>query len=106
LPELFRPQADRIHPWRRRVPQRERHHQRRLDRVIVYYTNGDLVSRRMQVSVGSNRQTVSFPPTGSWNTVGAVKLISGGFTPGLNNTVLFSLSPGANPPDLDWIEIQ
>ena len=74
--------------------------------VIVYYTNGDLVSRKMTMSVGANRQTVSFPPTGSWSTVGLVKLTTAGFILGLNNAVTFSLVPGANPPDLDWIEIQ
>jgi hypothetical protein len=86
--------------------------------VIVYYTNGDTVSRHAQVQAESDSQTattytaqitispaVAFPPTGGWDKVGSILLTPSGFFAGKNNSIKFT--PGAGgAPDLDWIEVE
>jgi hypothetical protein len=89
--------------------------------VIIYYTNGDTVSRSMKLTVSYDSTTTSssgttmtnssisyrsavFPPTGGWDKVGSVKIFPSGFLAGKNNSV--QLIPQGAAPDLDWVEVE
>lgn len=72
--------------------------------VTVYYINGDSSARTATISVnGRPGISVVFPPTGSWSTVGSVKISA--YLIARNNTLLFS-NAAAYAPDLDRITAQ
>lgn len=72
--------------------------------VTVYYINGDSSARTATISVnGRTGISVVFPSTGSWSTVGSVKISA--YLTARNNTLLFSNS-SAWTPDIDRITAQ
>jgi hypothetical protein len=78
---------------------------RRLD-VRIWYTNGDAV-RYAYLSVnGGPGRSLSFPSTGSFQTLGSIQITIIGLNPGSNNTLKF-YNPIVNDwaPDFDRIEV-
>jgi hypothetical protein len=76
-----------------------------LNLVTVAYVNGDAVARTATLQVnGQVATSVSFPPTGSWNTPGTVSLLLH-LDQGSGNTITLSNASGW-APDFDAVEIQ
>src|SRR5581483_9136264 len=72
--------------------------------VTIYYINGDSSARTATISVnGRTGISVIFPSTGSWSTVGSVKISA--YLTARNNTILFSNS-STWAPDIDRITAQ
>ena len=72
--------------------------------VTIYYINGDSSARTATISVnGRAGISVIFPSTGSWSTVGSVKISA--YLTARNNTILFSNS-STWAPDIDRITAQ
>jgi hypothetical protein len=72
--------------------------------VTIYYINGDSSARTATLSVnGRTGIAVIFPPTGSWSTVGSVKVSA--YLTARNNTLLFS-NASAYAPDIDRLTAQ
>jgi alpha-galactosidase len=70
--------------------------------VLVGYANGDSAPRSAQISFnGTTPVTVSFPPTGGWNTISTLA-VTGTFKSGSANTLIFS-NPSGWAPDIDGI---
>jgi alpha-galactosidase len=71
--------------------------------ITIAYINGDSTYRTASMSVnGATASTVNFPSTGSWTTVGTVKLVVNLNTG--SNTIKFSNS-SAWTPDFDKISV-
>jgi alpha-galactosidase len=72
--------------------------------IAIAYVNGDSSARTASMSVnGGTAPTVSFPPTGSWTTVGTVTLIVN-LNSGSNNTIKF-FNASSWGPDFDKITV-
>ena len=70
--------------------------------VLVGYANGDSSPRSADISFnGSTPVTVSFPPTGGWNTISTLS-VTGTFRSGTANALIFS-NPSGWAPDIDGI---
>lgn len=70
--------------------------------VLIGYANGDSAPRSAEISFnGTTPVTVSFPPTGGWNTISTLA-VTGTFKSGSANTLIFSNSSGW-APDIDGI---
>ncbi len=72
--------------------------------ITIYYINGDSTSRTATLNTnGRTGISVIFPSTGSWTTVGSVKISA--YLTARNNTILFS-NASAYTPDIDRITAQ
>jgi hypothetical protein len=74
--------------------------------VTIWYTNGDAVRYALMSVNGGPGMPLSFPSTGSFQTVGSIQITLTGLNPGSNNNVMFS-NPivGDWAPDFDRIEV-
>ncbi|WP_405013904.1 RICIN domain-containing protein [Kitasatospora sp. NBC_01539] len=73
--------------------------------ATLAYVNGDATARTATLQVGGQAPTVvSFPPTGSWSTVGSVSVLVS-LAKGGGNTLAFT-NPAAWTPDLDAVTVQ
>jgi len=73
--------------------------------VSIAYVNGDSSARTAQVTVNSGTaQTISFPPTGSWNAPNNLTLSSPVALNAGSNSIVFSNS-SAWAPDIDKITL-
>jgi hypothetical protein len=74
--------------------------------VRIWYTNGDAVRYALLSVNGGPGTPLSFPSTGSFQTVGSIQTTLNFLNPGSNNTLLFS-NPivGDWAPDFDRIEV-
>ncbi|RKP49874.1 hypothetical protein D7Z26_18770 [Cohnella endophytica] len=74
--------------------------------LTIYYTNGDATARTGLMSVnGGTGVSVSFPPTGSFTTVGTVT-VSVALNAGSGNTIKFyTVNAGVWCPDFDKINV-
>jgi hypothetical protein len=73
----------------------------------IWYANGDSAVRYAIMSVnGGQGMPVSFPSTGSFQTVGSIQITLNFLNPGSNNTLMF-FNPivGEWAPDFDRIEV-
>jgi len=79
---------------------------RRLD-VRIWYANGDAAVRYAFLSVNAGPGTsLTFPSTGSFQTVGSIQTTLNFLNPGSNNTLEFSNPIVGNwAPDFDRIEV-
>lgn len=76
-----------------------------LKLVAIDYLNGDSTVRTATLQVNGQQPTVvSFPPTGSWSSVGTVSLLVA-MRQGANNTLTLG-NPSAWTPDIDAIQVQ
>ncbi|GJF28860.1 alpha-galactosidase [Kitasatospora sp. NE20-6] len=72
--------------------------------ATLAYVNGDATARTATLQVDGQATTVvSFPPTGSWSTVGSVSVLLSLAKGG--NTLAFT-NPAAWTPDLDAVTVQ
>jgi Alpha-galactosidase, CBM13 domain/Fibronectin type III domain len=78
----------------------------RLD-VRIWYANGDAAVRYAFLSVnGGPGTSLTFPSTGSFQTVGSIQTTLNFLNPGSNNTLMFSNPIVGNwAPDFDRIEV-
>jgi hypothetical protein len=77
----------------------------RLD-VRIWYTNGDAVRYAILSVNGGPGTSLTFPSTGSFQTVGSIQLTITNLIPGSNNTLMFSNPIVGNwAPDFDRIEV-
>jgi hypothetical protein len=75
--------------------------------VKIWYANGDATPRYAYLSVnGGPGTSLTFPSTGSFQTVGSIQTTITNLNPGSNNTLMFS-NPivGHWAPDFDRIEV-
>jgi hypothetical protein len=74
--------------------------------VRIWYTNGDAVRYALLSVNGGPGTPLSFPSTGSFQTVGSIQTTITGLNPGSNNTLMF-FNPivGNWAPDFDRIEV-
>ena len=74
--------------------------------VTIWYTNGDAVRYALMSVNGGPGTPLSFPSTGSFQTVGSIQTTLTGLNPGSNNTLKF-YNPivGDWAPDFDRIEV-
>jgi hypothetical protein len=75
--------------------------------VRIWYANGDAAVRYALMSVNGGPGTpLSFPSTGSFQTVGSIQTTLNFLNPGSNNTLMFSNPIVGNwAPDFDRIEV-
>jgi hypothetical protein len=75
--------------------------------VRIWYANGDAAARYALLSVnGGPGTSLTFPSTGSFQTVGSIQITLNDLIPGSNNTLMF-FNPIVNQwaPDFDRIEV-
>jgi hypothetical protein len=74
--------------------------------VKIWYANGDAVRYAFLSVNGGPGTSLTFPSTGSFQTVGSIQLTITNLIPGSNNTLMFS-NPivGQWAPDFDRIEV-
>ena len=74
--------------------------------VRIWYTNGDAVRYALMSVNGGPGTPLSFPSTGSFQTVGSIQTTLNFLNPGSNNTLMFSNPIVGNwAPDFDRIEV-
>jgi hypothetical protein len=74
--------------------------------VTIWYTNGDAVRYALLSVNGSQGTPLSFPSTGSFQTVGSIQTTLTALIPGSNNTLKFYNPIVGNwAPDFDRIEV-
>jgi hypothetical protein len=74
--------------------------------VTIWYTNGDAVRYALLSVNGSQGTPLSFPSTGSFQTVGSIQTTLTALNPGSNNTLKFYNPIVGNwAPDFDRIEV-
>ncbi len=75
--------------------------------VKIWYANGDAAARHAFLSVnGGPGTSLTFPSTGSFQTVGSIQTTLNFLNPGSNNTLKFSNPIVGNwAPDFDRIEV-
>ncbi len=74
--------------------------------VRIWYTNGDAVRYALLSVNGGPGTPLSFPSTGSFQTLGSIQTTITNLTPGSNNTLMFSNPIVGNwAPDFDRIEV-
>jgi hypothetical protein len=74
--------------------------------VTIWYTNGDAVRYALLSVNGSQGTPLSFPSTGSFQTVGSIQTTITNLIPGSNNTLKFYNPIVGNwAPDFDRIEV-
>jgi len=71
--------------------------------VTISYINGDSTVRTATIMSMAGRESQYFSSTGSWSTVGSVKISA--YLTGSNNTILFSNS-SAWAPNIDSVTAQ
>jgi hypothetical protein len=74
--------------------------------VTIWYTNGDAVRYALMSVNGGAGMPLSFPSTGSFQTVGSIQTTINFLTPGSHNTIKFYNPIVGNwAPDFDRIEV-
>jgi Alpha-galactosidase, CBM13 domain/Fibronectin type III domain len=74
--------------------------------VKIWYANGDAVRYAFLSVNGAPGTSLTFPSTGSFQTVGSIQLTITNLIPGSNNTLMFSNPIVGNwAPDFDRIEV-